>query len=67
MPQNLGKRSKSQTFMPQNLGKRSKSQTFMSQNPLFWTFDSQTFMTHSFIPALIFVLKVFAQVNDVCF
>ena len=30
----------------------------MSQNPFFRSSDSQTFMSHSFIPALIYGLKV---------
>ena len=33
----------------------------MSQNPFFGSSDSQTFMSHSFIPALIYGLKVFDQ------
>ena len=35
----------------------------MSQNPFFRSFDSQTFMSHSFIPALIYGLKVYDPAN----
>ena len=41
----------------------------MSQNPFFRSSDSQTFMSHSLIPALIHDLKVLSSgrnINGVC-